>query len=192
MGVDEWRYFDSWPVKGMTPTPFTLGEGFAVIEHDGAKPVPTVGGRFVGKKNMRCVQTEIEKRGDVRTVDLPAANGAIAILGEVQAEIRFKSTAAVQDVVVRLCEVDEKGESVNIVDGIKRVKNLTPGEFRTVVFPVDVTGIVIKPGHSLRVQLAASNAPHFFPVAGRSTLTVDLAASKVILPLAPADSGIRK
>ena len=183
LGADEWRYFDSWPVKGLTPKSFTLGEETVAIAHDGEKPVPTMGGRFVGKNNMRCVQTEIEKRVDVKTFDLPAANGDLTFIGEVTAEITFKSTAAVQDIAVKLCEVDEKGESVNIVDGIQRVKNLKPGEWRTVSFKVDTTAFVVKAGRSLRVQLAASNAPHFVPLAGRSTLTIDLAKSAITLPI---------
>ncbi len=61
---------------------------------------------------------------------------------------------------MRLCDVDDKGVSRNIVDGITRV-NTKPGRVDEVDIDLWSTSIVIKAGHRLRVHVTSSNFPRW-------------------------------
>lgn len=66
----------------------------------------------------RVDNTALEARPDVLTYTTPALDEDVEVVGEVSAEIWFRSSLPHADVFVRLCDVDERGRSTNVCDGL--------------------------------------------------------------------------
>lgn len=58
-------------------------------------------------------------------------------------------------------DVDENGVSLNVTDGIVRVRAATPGEAAEHVVDLWSTSIVFRAGHRIRVQVTSSNFPRW-------------------------------
>ncbi|MFJ5304497.1 CocE/NonD family hydrolase C-terminal non-catalytic domain-containing protein [Streptomyces sp. NPDC088350] len=78
-------------------------------------------------------------------------------MGEVSAEICFRSSLPKADVFVRLCDVDEKGRSTNVCDGLIGLTGADETTCATVrLWP---TAYRFKRGHRIRVQVSSGAFP---------------------------------
>ena len=90
----------------------------------------------------------------------------VEVIGEVHAEIHVASDLDHFDVFVRLCDVDERGRSFNVCDGLERVSPLDDrplGEdgTRMIRVPLWATAHRFRAGHRIRVQVASGAHPRF-------------------------------
>ncbi|MEE3917832.1 CocE/NonD family hydrolase C-terminal non-catalytic domain-containing protein [Micromonospora sp. BRA006-A] len=74
---------------------------------------------------------------DVLTYTSEPLRDPVEVAGPVAAEIHLRSELSYLDVFVRLCDVDRRGRSWNVCDGLVRVE---PGRF-----PRDPSGVVTVP-----------------------------------------------
>ena len=107
----------------------------------------------------------VEARPDVLTYTSAPLTGPVEVIGPVRAEIHVRSELPYLDVFVRLCDVDRRGRSWNVCDGLVRV---TPERF-----PADPAGVRRVPvalwptayrfatGHRLRVQVSGGAHPRW-------------------------------
>ncbi len=180
MGEGRWRDFDSWPPKGFEPVKWYLhGPGAlranvppagtpGVTEpsgyrYDPTDPSPTVGGRLLaigaGRKNNR----RVEARADVLTFTSEVLNADLDVIGELSAEIWMSSSRPNSDLFVRLCDVDERGRSWNVSDGLAnvRIRGEAPGRPRLVTVPIAPTAQRFLRGHRIRVQVSGGSHPMY-------------------------------
>src|SRR5262245_10916713 len=178
MGADEWRGFASWPPAGFEREPWYLRAGRRlsgelpqqvsepdVYRYDPADPTPIVGGTLLSSEAGRRDQRRSEARADVLTFTSDVLERDVDVIGEVAAEIFVSSTSSHFDVFVRLCDVDGRGRSTNVCDGLERV---APGRcprgadgvwrVRVALWP---TAQRFRKGHRLRVQVASGAHPRF-------------------------------
>ncbi|GGZ95738.1 X-Pro dipeptidyl-peptidase [Streptomyces bluensis] len=174
MGEDKWRGFPSWPPPGHAPQRFHLRPGAALAtepppadaapdgyRYDPADPTPAVGGaRMSFAATAGPVdQAELEARPDVLTYTTSALEGDVEVIGEVGAEIFFRSSLPHADVFVRLCDVDESGRSVNVCDGLTSLTGADELTCATVrLWP---TAYRFKRGHRIRVQISSGAFPRY-------------------------------
>jgi putative CocE/NonD family hydrolase len=166
----EWRDFDTWPPKGYEPKRFHLHPGGALApdapaesgvdeyRYDPADPTPAFGGISISRGG-KVDNTELEARPDVLTYTTPPLDADTEVIGEVEAEIRFRSSLPFADVFVRLCDVDTQGRSWNVCDGLTTVSgadDLTPVAVR--LWP---TAHRFKQGHRIRVQVSSGAFPRY-------------------------------
>nr|MDT0657251.1 CocE/NonD family hydrolase [Micromonospora sp. DSM 115978] len=171
MGVNAWRDFDSWPPTGYLPQRFHLQPGGALAgespadsdpdryRYDPADPTPAVGGVRMVKDSGRVDNTRLETRPDVLTYTTLALDSEIEVIGEVGAEVWFRSSLPYADVFVRLCDVDPSGRSWNVCDGqtsLSDADQLSRAEVR--LWP---TAYRFKRGHRIRVQVASGAFPRY-------------------------------
>ncbi|NGN63641.1 CocE/NonD family hydrolase [Streptomyces sp. A7024] len=172
MGAEAWRGFESWPPAGYAPRRFHLqeGGGLATAEpgpsgpdryrYDPADPTPAVGGvRFAPGRGGRKVNTRLEARADVLTYTTAVLDADTEVIGEVEAEVWFRSSLPYADVFVRLCDVDAKGRSRNVCDGLVGLSGadeITRASLR--LWP---TAHVFKRGHRIRVQVSSGAFPRY-------------------------------
>ncbi len=194
MGQDAWRDFDSWPPQGYAPQRFYLQPGGGLAgdapaesepdryRYDPADPTPAVGGVRMVKDSGRVDNTALEARPDVLTYTTPALGEDVEIIGEVGAEIWFRSSLPHADVFVRLCDVDPDGRSWNVCDGLISLTGadqLTRAEVR--LWP---TAHRFKRGHRIRVQVSSGAFPRYArnPGTGQplATATMLLAADQTV------------
>ena len=176
MGINEWRHSDQWPLPQARATAFYLhpdgslstsapigAESASTFTYDPADPAPTTGGNLVMANAYppgAREQNEVESREDVLVYTSEPLAEDLEITGRVSAALFACTDGPSTDWVVRLCDVDENGRSLNIVDGITRV---TTESGRIDENDIDLwsTSIVIRAGHRLRVHVTSSNFPRW-------------------------------
>jgi putative CocE/NonD family hydrolase len=213
MGEEAWRDFDAWPPPGYLPRRFHLQPGGGLdgappggetvparYRYDPADPTPAVGGvRMTRSGSGRVDNSKLEARPDVLTYTTAPLDADTEVIGEVSAEIWFRSSLPFADVFVRLCDVDPSGRSGNVCDGLTSLSGadaVTRADVR--LWP---TAHRFKRGHRIRVQVSSGAFPRYArnpgtgePPAGATRLVAadqevyhDPAhPSAVILPVRPA------
>jgi putative CocE/NonD family hydrolase len=180
MGARQWQDFDEWPPREANATAWYLGAGGelgtdapkadAVTEpsryrYDPANPTPSVGGRLLltgaGRKNNR----RLEERSDVLTFTSDPLERPLRIVGEVTADVWMTSSCPTWDLFVRLCDVDARGRSHNVTDGLIRV-TLEKGESAAesparIHLRLAPTAQEFARGHRLRIQVSSGAHPRF-------------------------------
>ncbi|MCF4119889.1 CocE/NonD family hydrolase [Antribacter sp. KLBMP9083] len=170
MGQDEWRDFESWPPKGYEPQRLHLQADGALsvgmpdesepdtYRYDPADPTPAAGGISISHGG-RVENGTLEARPDVLTYTTAVLEDDVEVVGEVSAEVWFRSSLAHADVFVRLCDVDEQGRSHNVCDGLTSLasaEELTRAEVG--LWP---TAYRFKSGHRIRVQVSSGAFPRY-------------------------------
>ncbi len=168
-----WRDFQSWPPEGYPEVRLHLaagGElhpqppagGATAYRYDPADPTPSAGGPFLSVGAGPADNRALEKRADVVVFSTAPLTGDVEVIGEVSAEIWFSSSAADTDVFVRLCDVDGRGRSRNICDGIARFHR-EAGDPEVVPVRVELwpTAYLFRAGHRIRLQVSSASHPRY-------------------------------
>ncbi|MEV0702782.1 CocE/NonD family hydrolase [Saccharopolyspora sp. NPDC050389] len=176
-GADRWSEFTDWPPPGFDAKPWYLhGDGGldtrspvtctpSRYRYDPADPTPTIGGAIVavgaGSKDNR----RIESRSDVLVFTSPVLRADLDVVGLVGAEVHIRSSREHTDVFARLCDVEPGGRSVNLCDGILRLRT---SQSETTVDGVRIARVELSPtahrfrrGHRIRLQLSSGAHPRF-------------------------------
>jgi putative CocE/NonD family hydrolase len=171
-----WRELPAWPPAGRPAEIFLHpggGLGAAPVGgepsrfyYDPAHPTPSIGGAVLAaNKAGRVDNRPVESRPDVLVFTGEPMEAPLDLLGEVSAAIYTHGEPEFFDVFVRLCDVDPRGRSWNICDGLVRV---VPGRFprdadgvTEVLVPMYPTAYRLAPGHRLRVQVAGGAHPRW-------------------------------
>lgn len=170
MGAEEWRDFSEWPPGGYEARRFHLqpgrrlstdppGGGSDRYHYDPADPTPSPGGIGLFGDVGRVDNRRLETRPDVLTYTTAVLHSDVEVIGEVSAEIWFRSSLPYADVFVRLCDVDTRGRSFNLCDGLVSLTaatSLTRSMVR--LWP---TAYRFVRGHRIRVQVTSGAFPRY-------------------------------
>jgi putative CocE/NonD family hydrolase len=212
---DGWRDLDHWPPAAPTTQCWYLqpdGTLSATLppqsepdryRYDPADPTPAVGGSTLGANAGPMDNRELEKRPDVLTYTTAPLTKDVEIIGPVSASLFVSSSLAHTDFFARICDVDPRGRSVNITDGLLRLRPgdqaATPGE--PIAVELWPTAHRFRAGHQIRLQVSSGAHPRYVrnlgtgePLAtGTTMLAADQAVyhdprqpSAVLLPVARA------
>ncbi len=177
-----WLDFEDWPPPATHAVYYLRPDGGLTLDaepgdqapasfvYDPADPTPTAGGPVLQPPGKQVDNAAIEARADVLTYTSEPAGADQDVVGPVSARIYVRASLDHADVFVRLCDVDEKGVSRNVVDGIRRLSPQTmPAADVEVgadgVLTVDLalypTAYRIRAGHRLRVQVSGGAFPRY-------------------------------
>jgi putative CocE/NonD family hydrolase len=177
MGRNRWKNLADWPPPGYQPQRWFLQPtgrlapqppGAASPDryrYDPAHPTPAVGGsslsRNAGPKDNRAV----EARPDVLVYTSARLEHEVEVIGPLRADLFVQASLEHTDFFVRLCDVDPKGRSINISDGLVRLRPGDPTVGDDGVWRITVelwaTAHCFKPGHRIRVQVAGGSHPRY-------------------------------
>jgi uncharacterized protein len=172
-GAREWREITDWPPAGQVPQRWHLSaagtlspdatpdEGASVsFRYDPADPTPSVGGAILSLSAGVRDNRAIEPRPDVLVFTSEPLGEPVEVIGDVAAELHVTRDNPNADLFVRLCDVDLRGRSRNVCDGIVRLTGADPlaGTVR-----VSLVGVAHRfgRGHRLRLQVAGGAHPRF-------------------------------
>jgi len=178
MGEEAWRDFPSWAPPGYEPTRYALASERTLTVDAGAKsgsdryrydpsdPTPAAGGvRMVvnGRGGSRLAgrvdNGALEARPDVLVYSTEPLERDVEVVGNVHAEIWFRSSLPFADVFVRLCDVDEGGRSTNVCDGLASLRDAD--SLKCVPVRLWPTAHRFRAGHRIRVQVSSGSFPRF-------------------------------
>jgi putative CocE/NonD family hydrolase len=194
MGSRRWVEVPDWPPESVEQAWYLHPGGFLSMEdpprspadryrYDPADPTPSVGGASIGQKAGPRDQRVRESRRDVLTYTSDPMRADLSVIGNLSAKIHLRSSLENTDVFVRLCDVSPKGRSVNLSDGIFRLRPGKPtraddssAEVRVEMWP---TAHTFRRGHRIRLQVSSGA----FPLFARNTGTGEpLSSAKRTVP----------
>ncbi|MFD2415583.1 CocE/NonD family hydrolase [Amycolatopsis pigmentata] len=215
MGANTWRAEQSWPLERAVDTsvylraegslslePPSADEGYDAYAYDPADPCPTTGGAILMSTEYRSGpvdQAAIERRADLLVYDSAPLESDVEVTGRIKAILHTRTDAPSTDWVVRLCDVDPSGRSLNVVDGIARVEGQQDA-FAENTVDLWSTSYLFKKGHRLRVHLTSSNFPRWdrnlntgesidtgtaWQVANQQVVHDAARPSRIVLPIVP-------
>ncbi|WP_107657690.1 CocE/NonD family hydrolase [Nocardia suismassiliense] len=171
----KWLDFATWPPPA-TPAPIFLQPGGLLGErptqsvpdtftYHPADPTPSIGGLMLIGKTHGQNNREIEKRTDVLVFTGEPLERDLDLIGELNATIYVRTVSGHADVFVRLCDVDPRGISRNVTDGILRLRPGAPtaDQDGVVAAEIELTATAYRfgRGHRLRVQVCGGAFPRF-------------------------------
>jgi putative CocE/NonD family hydrolase len=107
----------------------------------------------------RVDNAKLEARPDVLTYTTAALDEDVEVIGEVSAQVWFRSSRPYADVFVRLCDVDPRGRSYNVCDGL--VSLTAADEISCATVQLWPTAYRFKKGHRIRVQVSSGAFPRY-------------------------------
>ncbi|WP_432002007.1 CocE/NonD family hydrolase [Streptomyces sioyaensis] len=208
-GRRTWHDLPAWPPPGTDRRWYLGGEGALrdrapegtsgplSFRYDPADPTPSVGGPLLSPKAGSRDNTALEARDDVLTFTTAPLTEPLDVLGPVRAELRVTTDTGHADVFARLCDVDDRGRSVNVCDGLRRL-HLTEDDPAEVTVDMSATAHRFAAGHRIRLQISGGAHPRFARNTGTGeplTTATRLQPSEIALhhpsalalPLADAD-----
>ncbi len=175
-GAGEWRDLADWPPPEMAPQPWYLAAGGGMVpepparpgvssfHYDPADPTPSVGGQLLTSKAGSADNRALEARPDVLVFTSAPLAGALDVIGPVSVRVPVRASGPHFDLFARLCDVDPRGRSRNVCDGIIRHRPGTSAdgaEPESIVVPMSATAYQFQAGHRLRVQVSGGAHPRF-------------------------------
>jgi putative CocE/NonD family hydrolase len=142
-----------------------------VFVADPAAAVPSAGGHsccFADHAPIGpAVQTEIEGLTQVLCYTSPPLATSTLLAGAVELALHGQTDTPDGDWTAKLCVVDAAGVSMNVLEGVARLRAVVPagtavaGEVLELRVALGATCLRLAPGERLRLQVAASDFPRF-------------------------------
>ncbi|MFI6478339.1 CocE/NonD family hydrolase [Nonomuraea sp. NPDC050663] len=133
-GAGEWRDYPDWPVPGMRAEPWHLQPGFGLspdnprpsepdrYRYHPEHPTPVIGGPVLLSNSLPRDQRRLEARRDVLVYSGEPLREDLEAIGPVSARLWVRSSTPHVDIVVRLCDVHPDGRSMNVCEGVRRLR----------------------------------------------------------------------
>ncbi|KQL45932.1 hydrolase [Brevibacillus choshinensis] len=193
VGENEWKTSQTWPPAEATVTNLYLSSGgqantsggdgaLSLIEpddqpvdtyqYDPLDAAPYLLDLSENENSVPENYREVEKREDVLVYTTEPLEEEVVIAGEISAVLYAASSARDTDWLVRLCDVDEEGNSIRLSDGIicARYRHsfqdpqlLVPGQIERYEIRMTKIANVFQKGHRIRVSVTSGAENFSFP-----------------------------
>jgi putative CocE/NonD family hydrolase len=176
-GAKEWREYDDFPVPNTQQRRWYLQPKGQLAQfvppdsppdtyrYDPANPTPSLSGPALMDDSSPKDNSKLEARSDVLTYTTETLAKDVEVIGIVRVELCVKSSLQHTDFFARLCDVDERGRSMNVCDMIYRVAPNHPATeadgTRRIVLDLWATAHRFKAGHQIRLQVSSGAHPRF-------------------------------
>lgn len=172
-----WREFSDWPPPEMKVEQWHLQSEFGLSKeppspsdpdryrYDPADPTPNLGGAIMGRPHGSQDNRKLEARSDVLVYTSQPLDRDLLIIGPVSASIYMRSSLEHTDLYARLCDVDQNGRSMNITDGLRRLRPDRPKPQADGTIQVSIelwpTAYRFKKGDRIRLQVSSGAHPRW-------------------------------
>ena len=174
--ANRWLDFDQWPVpadqrsyyldaQGRLKTEIPDDEAIRAFNYDPKDPTPISGGAPLGVPGGQVDNRSVERRDDVLTYQTPPLADDLDVIGDAAATIFVRTEHPDADVFVRVCDVEPSGRSLNVIEGIRRLRAADqPSDdigTRKVQIELTPTAYRFRAGHRMRVQVSGGGFPNY-------------------------------
>ncbi|WP_107469567.1 CocE/NonD family hydrolase [Streptomyces mangrovisoli] len=200
-GANAWRDLADWPPPAAVGAWFPTADGHlteqaptdaapvASFRYDPADPTPSLGGPLLSGTAGPRDNRGLEARDDVLTFTGPPLTEPLDLLGPVLARLSVSTDTGYADVFTRLCDVDAQGRSVNVCDGLGRLRTTgdTPAQ---VTVAMSATAHRFAAGHRIRWQISGGAHPRYARPPGTGRPRVDATRFVPVRITVHADSAL--
>ncbi|MFF3213670.1 CocE/NonD family hydrolase [Streptomyces sp. NPDC002886] len=200
-GEGGWRDLEAWPPAADVGPLFPTAQGHLIrqataesaplvsFRYDPADPTPSVGGPLLSRTAGARDNGTLEIRDDVLTFTGPPLTEPLDVLGPVSARLSVSTDTGHADVFTRLCDVDAQGRSINVCDGLGRLR--TDGqEPSRITVPMSSTAHRFAAGHRVRWQISGGAHPRYARNPGTGESPLDATAFAPVRITLHADSAL--
>ena len=131
------------------------------FRYDPADPTPSVAGTAVGLSAGPADNRRLEARPDVLSFTSDPQAADLEVIGPVRVRLHVQASLAHIDLHARLCDVTQRGRSINVSDGIVRLTDATPDTAPPVEFPLWPIAHTFRRGHRIRLQVSGGAHPRY-------------------------------
>jgi uncharacterized protein len=171
-----WRDLADWPppgadaqiwrpaADGTLSTGQAATPGVSSLRYDPADPTPSVGGQLVTNRAGSRDNRSLEARADVLVFTSAPLAADLEVVGPVSARLRVRASGPHFDVFARLCDVDPRGRSRNVCDGLIRqdpAAEPAGAADGLITVAMSATAYRFRAGHRLRLQVSGGAHPRF-------------------------------
>lgn len=200
-GQKAWRDLDDWPPASaatswypapgghLTQQVSTDSAPLTTFRYDPADPTPSLGGPLLSRTAGPQDNGILETRDDVLTFTGPPLTEPVDILGPVSARLSISTDTGHADVFTRLCDVDAQGRSVNICDGLGRLRTTGHAPSQVTV-PMSSTAHRFDVGHRIRWQISGGAHPRYARNSGTGESPLDAITSTPVCITLHTDSAL--
>ncbi len=177
-GDGGWRDLPDWPppqsagqiwwlaADGTLSTEPPARPGASRLRYDPAGPTPSAGGQLLTTKAGAVDNRALEARPDVLVFTGAPLAADLEVIGPVSARLRVRASGPHFDIFARLCDVDPRGRSRNVCDGLTRHVPAADraggaGDGYLITVPMSAAGYRFRAGHRLRLQVSGGAHPRF-------------------------------
>ena len=176
MGANQWREYPAWPPPSRIQTLY-LGPGRSLRDepaphpitshytYDPQAPTPALGGTLFALQGGPRDNRPLEARPDVLTFSSEPLAQDLEVIGYVRLKLYVQSDCDTTDFFGRVCDVYPDGRSINICDGLYRVRAeeeaSEPDGTRLVEVDLWATAHRFKVGHCIRLIVASGAHPRW-------------------------------
>jgi putative CocE/NonD family hydrolase len=203
-GSGEWHDLPGWPppqararrwypgAGGTLRTEPPAQPGSSSFCYDPADPTPSIGGPVLSRQAGAVDNRRLEARPDVLVFTSEPLAEAVELAGPVSVQLRVRTSNPHFDIFARLCDVDPRGRSRNICDGLRRHRppsgsdtadgaaDDSAGGEATITVAMSSTAYRFAAGHRIRLQVSGGAHPRF----ARNTGTAEpLATATRLVPV---------
>jgi hypothetical protein len=196
----EWRFEPGWPLERSTDLSLELSKATAVGSGDDGPDELNVRGDVGWTAWISCAGgmpwgQPIDQRPDEAfslVYDWDPLEDELEVLGHPRLTVPVSSSAPVAYLSAKLCDVHPDGTSQLVTRGLLNLTHrgsrehpapLVPGETYEVALELEVTSWIFEPGHRVRLDLAGSDWPNAWAPPMPCTLSIERAASTLVLPV---------
>jgi hypothetical protein len=175
-GAKEWRDYAAWPPPSRSERWYLQAQrGLGVLRpsaappdlyrYDPADPTPSLGGPLLGGEAGVVDNRPLEARPDVLCYTSERLGSDVEVIGEIRAELFVRSSLSHADFFVRLCDVNPRGVSRNVCDGLLRVSPQSSAPDAEGVHKLTISlwpaAHRFRRGHRIRVQVSSGAHPRY-------------------------------
>lgn len=179
----------SAPGGHLTQQVSTDSAPLTTFRYDPADPTPSLGGPLLSRTAGPQDNGILETRDDVLTFTGPPLTEPVDILGPVSARLSISTDTGHADVFTRLCDVDAQGRSVNICDGLGRLRTTGHAPSQVTV-PMSSTAHRFDVGHRIRWQISGGAHPRYARNSGTGESPLDAITSTPVCITLHTDSAL--
>jgi putative CocE/NonD family hydrolase len=179
MGINKWRYEDSFPLKrtkytsyflsgitndgrtGLLDTSVSLKNDASIYSYNPANPIPSIGGSFLGANAGPKPQNEIEKRKDMLTYSSQILQNDLEVTGKIKLILYVSTSTKNTDFIAKLIDVHPGGMAYNISEGIIRKDYSGKDKIEQIEIELNPTSNVFLKGHKIHLEVMSSNYPRY-------------------------------
>jgi len=133
--------------------------------YDPEKPTPAIGGAVMSVSAGAVDNRTLEERSDVIIYTTSPLEKDVEVIGSVRLKLYVRSSLEYTDFFGRLCDLHPDGRSINLCDGLLRLKpgSGTPQPDGSLLIEIDMwsTANRFQAGHSIRLQVSSGAHPRW-------------------------------